>query len=250
MTTNDADTVVDPEAGTYWERSDHDGVVVLTFTRPPNNQMSIAAMTELEPILEALAEERGVKVIMLTGGIDGFFVAHADLDDVIKVAMGQPVAGDPAAWRRCQHLLETMPQPTVAAIDGQAWAGGCEITLACTMRVGSQRASLAQIEVTAGIIPIGGGTQRLPRIVGSGIAAELCLTGRTVDADEGQRIGLLNAVLPTEGFREAAIEWCQGISRHKTRAVFGVKKAIVGGLELPLEDGIDHETRVFGALSS
>lgn len=250
MATSELDTPVDPEAGTYWERTDHEGVAVLTFTRPPTNMMSIAAMTELEPILETIAGERGVRVVMLTGGVDGYFVAHADLDDVIKVASGQPVAGDPAAWRRCQRLLETMPQPTVAAIDGQAWAGGCEITLACTMRVGSERASLGQIEVTVGILPIGGGTQRLPRIVGSGIGAELCLTGRTVDAHEAHRIGLLNAVLPAERFLDAAIEWCKEIARHRARAVFGVKQAVVGGLELPLEDGLDLEAKVFRNLNS
>ena len=107
-----------------------------------------------------------------------------------------------------------MPQPTVAAIDGQAWGGGCETALACTVRLGSERAHLGQPEVTVGLIPGAGGTQRLPRIVGPAVGAELCITGRVVHADEALRVGLLNAVLPTEGFLDHALRWCGQITRN------------------------------------
>jgi enoyl-CoA hydratase/carnithine racemase len=233
-------------AMTTWSLEIIDRVAVLTFTRPPANWMDLASMTELAELLDALAERTAdVTVVMLTGGVDGYFVAHADLDDLARIAAGELPPGDPRAWSRALDRLETMPQPTVAAIDGQAWGGGCEISLACTMRVGSTRAHLGQPEVTVGIIPGAGGTQRLPRLVGSAIGAELCLSGRIVSAEEALRIGLVNAVLPAEGFVDAAVDWCSRIARHAPGAVFAAKRAVVEGLRLPLADGLALEGRAF-----
>jgi enoyl-CoA hydratase len=230
----------------FWTETRHAQIAVLTFDRPPKNWMSLLAMTELVGHLERLAEASDeVSVVMLTGGIDGYFIAHADLDDLARIAKGEDVGGDPGAWRKALELLETMPQPTVAAIDGQAWGGGCETALACTMRIGSERAHLGQPEVSVGIIPGSGGTQRLPRLVGSGIGAELVLTGRRVKAEEAHRIGLLNAVLPTEGFVDAAIHWCGRISRNPAPAIFAAKRAVIEGLRMDLSDGLKLEGRLF-----
>jgi len=229
-----------------WELAFHGQVAVLTFTRPPRNLMDMVSMTELADHLDALAERTDdATVVMLTGGIDGFFIAHADLDDLAKIAQGVMPEGDPRSWGRAMQLLENMPQPTVAAIDGQAWGGGCETSLACTIRIGSERAHMGQPEVAIGIIPGGGGTQRLPRLVGSAIGAELCLSGRVIDAAEAKRIGLLNEVLPTDGFVQHAIEWCERIARHPAHAVFAAKKAVVEGLRLPLHDGLRLEGQLF-----
>ena len=229
-----------------WTLEHHDGVAVLTFRRAPANWMDLVSMGELADHLAAIAEQtEAVRVVMLTGGLDGYFIAHADLDDLAKLAAGEPIEGDLSSWARALHLLDSMPQPTVAAIDGQAWGGGCETALACTMRIGSERAHLGQPEIVVGIIPGAGGTQRLPRLVGSGIGAELCLTGRIVQAEEADRIGLLNAVLPTEGFRAAAIAWCQAISRHPAAAIFAAKRAVVEGLRGSLAEGLALEGRLF-----
>jgi enoyl-CoA hydratase len=234
-----------------WSLEVSDRIAVLTFSRPPANWMDLASMTELAEHLEALAERTAdVTVVMLTGGVDGYFIAHADLDDLARIATGELPLGDPRAWTRALSLLESMPQPTVAAIDGQAWGGGCETALACTMRVGSPRAHLGQPEVAVGIIPGAGGTQRLPRLVGSAIGAELCLSGRIVDADEAQRIGLLNAVLTDEPFVDAARDWCGRIARHSSGAVFAAKRAVVEGLALPLAEGLAHEGRAFLAINA
>ena len=230
----------------FWTETLHEKTAVLTFTRPPKNWMSLEAMTELVGHLESLAGRTAeVSAVMLTGGVDGFFIAHADLDDLAKMAKGERVPGDPRAWGRALHLLETIPQPTIAAIDGQAWGGGCETALACTMRVGSARAHMGQPEVSVGIIPGAGGTQRLPRLVGSALGAELCVTGRLLQADEARRIGLLNEVLPTEGFLDAALDWCGRITRNPASAVFAAKRAVMEGLRLPLEDGLALETKLF-----
>jgi enoyl-CoA hydratase/carnithine racemase len=237
--------------GESWSAARHGRIAVLTFARPPRNWMDVRSMAELVGHLERLAgAPQDASVVMLTGGVDGYFIAHADLDDLARIARGEDVGADPGAWSRALALLEEMPQPTVAAIDGQAWGGGCETALACTMRIGSDRAHLRQPEVSVGIIPGAGGTQRLPRLVGAAIGAELCLSGRVIDADEAHRIGLLNAVLPTQGFRDAALEWCERIARHPAPAVLAAKRAIVGGLRGSLAQGLALEARLFAEVNA
>jgi enoyl-CoA hydratase/carnithine racemase len=234
-----------------WTLEVSNRVATLTFTRPPSNWMNLASMTELADRLAELGERTDeVSVVMLTGGVDGYFIAHADLDDLALLAKGQLPEGDITAWTRALALLESMPQPTVAAIDGQAWGGGCETALACSMRVGSERAHLGQPEVAVGIIPGAGGTQRLPRLVGPGIGMELVASGRIVDAEEAARIGLLNAVLPAEGFVAAAQAWCAQIARWSPAAVFAAKRAVVEGLRLPLDEGLRLEGRLFFELNA
>ncbi|MDG2112183.1 MAG: enoyl-CoA hydratase/isomerase family protein, partial [Actinomycetota bacterium] len=235
---------------TAWERTQIDGLAVLTFTRPPKNWMNLASMTELADLLDELASDEDTTVVMLTGGVDGVFIAHADLDDLKLTAQGAVPEGDPDAWRRALERLGSMPQPTVAAIDGQAWGGGCETALACTMRIGSERAHLSLPEVSIGIIPGAGGTQRLPRLVGAAKGAELVLSGRRVFADEALAIGLLNTVLPAEGFVDAAVAWCERITRWPRSAVLSAKSAVVDGMSMPLEDGLRHEFRLFRELNA
>jgi enoyl-CoA hydratase/carnithine racemase len=234
-----------------WTETRQGRIAVLTFARPPKNWMNIVSMTELVGHLERLAKQTDeVTVVMLTGGIDGYFIAHADLEDLAKLARGEDVGGDIRSWVDALALLESMPQPTVAAIDGQAWGGGCETALACTMRIGSDRAHLGQPEVSLGIIPGAGGTKRLPRLVGAGIGAELCLGGRVVQAEEALRIGLLNAVLPSDGFEQAAIEWCEQVAKNPASAVFAAKKAVVQGLNSSLADGLRLEGQLFAEINA
>jgi enoyl-CoA hydratase len=207
--------------------------------------MSMAAMSELEQVSAGIADETEVAVLVLTGGVDGYFVAHADLDDLTKLGRGEPVEGDPGSWGRTFAQLESMPQPVVAAVDGQAWGGGCELALACTLRVASERAHFGQPEVSVGIIPGAGGTQRLPRLVGAGRAAELVLSARIIDAQEALRIGLVEGVLPTDGFVDRALEWVQPIATKPRSALFAAKRAVIQGLRLPLDEGLRLEGRLF-----
>jgi enoyl-CoA hydratase len=234
-----------------WTEKRHGKIAVLTFARPPHNWMNLLSMTELAGHLARLATQTDeVTVVMLTGGVDGYFIAHADPDDLALLAKGGSVDGDLSAWSKALDLLETLPQPTVAAIDGQAWGGGCETALACTMRVASEQAHMGQPEVSVGIIPGAGGTQRLPRLVGSAVAAELCLSGRIVKAEEAHRIGLVNAVLPSAGFVEGAIEWCEQIARNPATAVFSAKEAVMEGLKKPLHEGLTLEGRLFAKVNA
>jgi enoyl-CoA hydratase len=230
---------------TYWtlERSDTVGVAI--FARPPRNLMSMAAMTELEQLVEEVATDAGIRVLVLTGGVPGYFVAHADVDDLAALGRGEPVEGDPGSWARTLAALGTMPQPVVAAIDGQAWGGGNELALACTVRVASDRAHFGQPEVAVGIIPGAGGTQRLPRLIGPGRAAELVLSGRIIEADEALRIGLVEVVLPHDRFLERVLEWVAPMARHDPVAVQAAKRALLDGIALPLDEGLRLEGRLF-----
>lgn len=138
-----------------------------------------------------------------------------------------------------------MPQPVVAAINGQAWGGGCELAQACTIRVASAAAHFGQPEVLVGIIPGAGGTQRLLRLVGAGRAAELVLTGRIIEAAEAQRIGLVEQVLSEDDFLDQALAFAESIASQSRTAVLAAKRAIVAGLRLPLAEGLQLETQLF-----
>lgn len=231
-----------------WELERRGRIALATFRRPPRNFMHFAGMGELRAICEEVAADESLHVLVLTGGVDGVFVAHADLDDLARLGRGEPVDGDPADWARALALMEAMPQPVVVANNGQAWGGGCEISLAATMRLAARSAHFAQPEVVVGIIPGAGGTQRLPRLVGAARAAEMILSGRTVAADEAERIGLVNAVLPDEGFVDAALDWVQPIAERPRAAVAAAKRAIVEGLRRPFSEGLALEGELFLSL--
>jgi enoyl-CoA hydratase len=233
-----------------WTIERRDRIAVCTFTRPPRNFMSFAAMTELEVVLDELKDDTAVHVVVLTGGVDGYFVAHADLDDLTKIGRGEPFEGDPGSWQRCLTLLETMPQPTVAAINGQAHGGGSEISWACTLRLIARSGHMGQPEVLVGIIPGAGGTQRLPRLIGPTRAADLILSGRVVDAQECLEFGMVNAVLPAERFIDHVVEWLQPIARNPLSALAAAKRAMVEGNRLPFADGLRLEGQLFIGLQT
>lgn len=170
------------------------GVALVTIDRQEAlNALDVTTLTELRDNLQELAADDSTRVVILTGAGEKAFVAGAD----IKYMSGLDVAGA-KEWGALGHetgrLLETMPKPTIAAINGFALGGGCELALACDVRYASSRAKLGQPEVNLGIIPGWGGTQRLARVCGVGVAKELIFTGRTLDAEEALRIGLVNDV--------------------------------------------------------
>jgi enoyl-CoA hydratase len=167
--------------------------VVMVDRQEAMNALDVATLTQLRDELLGLADEDAVRVVILTGAGERAFVAGAD----IRYMSGLGV-DDAKEWGALGHeagrLLETMPKPTIAAVNGFALGGGCELALACDIRYASSNAKLGQPEVNLGIIPGWGGTQRLARVCGLGVAKELIFTGRTVDADEALRIGLVNGV--------------------------------------------------------
>lgn len=171
-----------------------DAVAIVTVDRQDAlNALDVATLSQLRDELRTLAEDDAARAVVLTGAGDRAFVAGAD----IKYMSGLEV-DEAKEWgalgHETGHLLETMAKPTIAAVNGFALGGGCELALACDIRYASSRAKLGQPEVNLGIIPGWGGTQRLARVCGLGVAKELIFTGRTVDADEALRIGLVTGV--------------------------------------------------------
>jgi enoyl-CoA hydratase len=168
-------------------------VIVMIDRQEALNALDVATLTELRDSLRALADDESARVVILTGAGEKAFVAGAD----IKYMSGLDV-DQAKEWGALGHetgrLLETMPKPTIAAINGFALGGGCELAVACDIRYAASSAKLGQPEVNLGIIPGWGGTQRLARLSGLGVAKDLIFTGRIVDAEEALRIGLVNAV--------------------------------------------------------
>src|SRR5512144_66544 len=172
------------------------GVAVVTINRPDKrNALNTATLDELRRAILELKRDSSVRVVILTGSGDKAFVAGADINEL---AVQTPVGGREHA-RTGQHvldLLEHIGKPVIAAINGVALGGGCELAMACTLRIAADTARLGQPEINLGLMPGYGGTQRLPRLVGKGRALELLLTGDPVSAEEAWRIGLVNRVVP------------------------------------------------------
>ena len=234
-----------------WTTELHGPVALLTFTRPPQNLMNFAAVIELGDALEDFAARtEQVKIVMLTGGVDGVFINHAELSDLARAGQGRATEQELGSWARAERLLEEIPQPTIAAIDGLASGGGNELALTCTLRIGSQRAQLQQPEVSAGIIPGGGGSVRLPRLIGPGIAAEAIITGRAFPAQEALQAGWINAVLSTDDFTRHALAWAAAIAQNPGPALNAAKKSVVFGARLPFADALSQEKQLFTQLTA
>jgi enoyl-CoA hydratase len=169
-------------------------VAVVTVDRPDAlNALDVPTLTDLRDRLHELADDPDVRVVIMTGAGERAFVAGADIEYMSGLDVDEAKEWG-ALGHEAGELLETMPKPTIAAVNGFALGGGCELALACDIRYGSSAAKLGQPEVNLGIIPGWGGTQRLARVCGLGVAKELIFTGRIVDAEEALRIGLLNGV--------------------------------------------------------
>jgi enoyl-CoA hydratase len=223
-------------------------VAVVTVDRPEAmNALDLETLTALRDRLRELAEDVDTRVVVLTGAGDRAFIAGAD----IKYMSGLDVE-EAKAWGALGHeagrLLETMKQPTIAAINGFALGGGCELALACDLRYASSRAKLGQPEINLGIIPGWGGTQRLARTTTLGFAKELILTGRTVDADEAFQRGLVNAVTEPDELLTRVMETAFQLAARSPLALEAVKQAVNRALAGDHAENLSREADSFGGL--
>jgi enoyl-CoA hydratase len=227
-----------------------DGIGFVTFNRPKVlNALNRKTMEELRDILIAAREDDELRVLILTGAGEKSFVAGAD---IAELAVQTPVSGKETAafGQGVLHLLETIGKPSIAAINGFALGGGCEVALACSMRLASRTAKLGQPEVKLGIMPGYGGSQRLTRLCGKGTAYELCLTGEMISAEEALRIGLVNHVYDPAELLPAAEALAKKIVANAPLAVKFTMEAIDRGTEMPLAEGQYLETTLFGVLAA
>ncbi len=223
-----------------------DGIATITFNRPKVlNALNRKTMEELDAILTDAASDSAVRVLILTGAGEKSFIAGADINEL---AVQTPVQGKEfSIWGQgVLHKLETMGKPSIAAINGFALGGGCEMALACSMRIASKTARLGQPEVKLGIIPGYGGSQRLARLCGKGMAHEMCLSGEMISADEALRIGLVNRVTEPADLISTAEGIAKKIMANGPLAVKFCMEAIERGLEMPQEEGLFLEATLFG----
>jgi enoyl-CoA hydratase len=227
-----------------YEKRDRIGWV--TFNRPKVlNALNRKTMEELNDLLTIVREDDDVRVLILTGAGEKSFVAGADIGEL---AVQTPVGGKEKAsfGQSVLHRLETLGKPSIAAINGYALGGGCEVALACSIRLASKTAKLGQPEVKLGIITGYGGAQRIARLCGKGMAHELCLTGEIIPAEEALRIGLVNHVYEPADLLPAAQALAKKIISNAPLAVRYTMEVVARGTEMPLQEGQYLETTLFG----
>jgi enoyl-CoA hydratase/carnithine racemase len=217
-----------------------DGVALVTLDNPKVNALSRELLRELEAAAAGLAADPPGAVVV-TGG-DRIFAAGADIAEFGGPEEARVVGG---GFRRALDAVAAVPRCVIAAISGFALGGGCELALACDLRIASERAKLGQPEILLGIIPGGGGTQRLARLVGPAKAKDLVLTGRQVAADEALRIGLVDEVVPPDELQPRALALAAELARGAVVAQELAKRAIDRGLEGPLDAGLALEQDLF-----
>jgi enoyl-CoA hydratase len=230
------------------KRETRDGIAFLTVDRPQKlNAMNAETMAELDGLFSELATDEAVRAVIVTGAGEKAFIAGADIQELARET---PTTGHVTALRGQSvfRRIETLGKPVIAAINGFALGGGLELALSCHVRVAAEGAKLGLPEVTLGAIPGYGGTQRLSRLVGRGLAYEMVLTGDPVDAAEALRIGLVNRVVPKEALLETAETIARRMVRNAPLALRHALLAIDQGLEVDVEKGLLLEATLFGIL--
>lgn len=223
-------------------------IAIITINRPEAlNAMNKVLVAELKEAVEECIANDDVGVIVITGSGEKAFVAGADIKAMQKMS-GRQALEFSREGQEMTMVIENSPKPVIAAINGFALGGGCEIALACDMRVAAENAKFSQPEVALGIIPGWGGTQRLPRLIGKGRAIEMITGGGMIDAEEALRIGLVNHVVPQPELMEKVHSLAKSILKNGPAAVGAALKCIHHGFDKHLENGLDIELNAFAEL--
>lgn len=226
----------------------HNNIATLEIANPPVNALSKQVTDELLEHLESLAENPEVRVLLIKGAGEKAFMAGADIKEFPNV-MNQTKTGEVTKFVLKSHSmynnLANFPKPTIAILNGMALGGGCELALACDIRIAAEEVQLGLPEIKLGIFPGGGGTQRLPRLIGPSKAKMLMFSGNPITAEEAYRIGLVDDVIPAIDLHEKAIELAEGISSRPGVGLRLIKKLVNRGLELPLEEALRLEAEYF-----
>jgi len=225
-------------------------VATVTVNRPKVlNALNSATIDELARAMLELQGDESIRVVILTGAGDKSFVAGADINEL---AVQTPTSGRAHArtGQRAFDLVETLGKPVIAAINGYALGGGCELAMACTLRIAADTAKLGQPEVALGLIPGYAGTQRLPRLVGRARAMEMILTGAQISADDACRIGLVHRVVPPGELMAAARQLADRLAASAPIAMRYIIDAVNRGAEMPFAEACDYEATLFGLVTS
>ena len=227
-----------------------DRVALVTIDRPPVNALSLKTMKELAETFEELDKNSEVKAVVLTGeGKNQTFIAGADLKEMAQIKSPQEAEETALKGQAVLNRIEKMKKPVIAAINSVCVGGGNELAMACHLRIASDRARFGQPEISLGIIPGFGGTQRLARLVGPSKAREIILTGDMVTAQEALRIGLVDRVVPDGELLRQALGLAKKIASKSAMAISYALEAIREGLSKSLEEGLTREAKLFGKVA-
>jgi enoyl-CoA hydratase len=222
-----------------------DTVALVTIDNPPMNALSAALLEELEAEVDALDADEAVRAVVLTGAGERAFVAGADIKEFPERREAAEEGGSARGIQRLGHRMDAAAKPFVAAIRGYCLGGGLELAMCCDVRVCADDATLGQPEIKLGLIPGGGGTQRLPRLVGHGRAMFLNLTGEFVDAETAYAWGLVEQVVPADDTVEVALALAARIAEQSPHAVAVLRELARTTRDLPLEEGLRREADGF-----
>ena len=223
---------------------------IITINRPKIlNALNTQTLDELRRAILELKQDDGVRVVILTGAGEKAFVAGADINEL---AVQTPTAGreHALAGQHVFDLIENIGKPVIAAINGYALGGGCELAMACTLRLAADTAKLGQPEIALGLLPGYAGTQRLPRLIGKGQAMEMILTGAPITAVEAQRIGLVNRVVPAANLMADARALAAQLAVNAPIAMRYIINAVNKGAEMPFAEACHYEATLFGLVAS
>ncbi len=222
---------------------------IIVINRPPVNALNPDLMNELGEAFEEIGRNADVRAVILTGAGGRVFVAGADVNEIL--GYGREEGEDFSAMgQKIINKIANFNRPVICAINGLALGGGCELAMACDIRIISEKASIGQPEAGLGVMPGAGGTQRLPRLTSPGMAKLLLFTGDGISASEALRIGLVEKVVPDDQVLNAAKEVADKIASKGPEAIKLIKRAINEGLDLPLSDALNLEGRLFGEVCS
>ncbi|UCF59397.1 MAG: enoyl-CoA hydratase/isomerase family protein [Candidatus Bathyarchaeota archaeon] len=227
-----------------------DGIATITINRPKAlNALNEETLPEFLSSLENAEKDENVRVIVITGAGEKAFCAGLDLKTVKDISVIKAVETS-RLGQKLTLAIEELGKPVIAAINGYALGGGLELAMACDISIASENARIGQTEVNVGLIPGWGGTQRLPRLVGKGIAKELIFTGKMIDAKTAERLGLINMVVPPEKLKSAVEELAKVIMSKPPIAIKLAKELINSSIETDQGTGLVHEAEAFGILAS
>jgi enoyl-CoA hydratase len=234
-------------------------VLIATLNNPPRNLMNARMVEEMHAVVDGITDDAGVRALIFTGGANGIFITHYDvgelsvLSDAVRSREPAPEAAR-SSERSAPELhpldrlslkLRELSQPVIAAINGTAMGGGCELTLACDFRIMARGYQIGLPEVRVGILPGAGGTQRMPRLIGAAKAMELLLLGNTVDADEAARLGIVHRAVDQGRAVDEALALARELASRPRTSVAEIKRCIYYSMEHGIEDGLRYEADAF-----
>lgn len=230
--------------------SSEDGIGRLTINRPDKlNALNMQTVAEIHTAVNEVRDCADTRVLIITGAGDKAFVAGADISEIAQLSAVEAMAFSKAG-QDLMLAIENLGKPVIAAVNGFALGGGCELAIACSLRVASANARLGQPEINLGITPGFGGTQRLLRLCGKGPTLELCLLGKPIAAQRAQELGIVNLVVPADELTDAVDKMARQLAGSAPQAVRGILDATNRGGECPIEQGLDYETQQFALCCS